>query len=169
MSNLTVYLAMLLLGSNFSSTTVAKPNPPQAVVQLVDEEQRFVDLVNSERVAKGLKILQLDPLLVEVSRGHSKEMCDKSYFDHMSPTASLRTPLDRYLAMAKHRPTWAYLGENLFYCSIVDVNRGHVCLMDSPSHRENIVNPKYERMGVGVYKDSKGEFWVTEMFIASVD
>ncbi len=169
MSNLTTYLAMLLLGSNFSTTTVAKPDPPKAVVQMVDEEQRFLDLINAERSSNGLSVLLADPLLVEVSRKHSQEMCDKNYFDHVSPTAGLRTALDRYLADLGHTPKWAYLGENLFYCSIVDVNRGHTCLMASQAHRDNILNPKFARCGVGVYKSRDGQFWVTQMFIASTD
>jgi len=170
MSNLTIYLAMLMLGSNFSSTTVAKQQPPPAAVaQLVDEEQRLVDLINSERLPRGLGMLQVDPMLVQVSREHSEEMAEKSYFDHVSPTPGRRMPIDRYLAAVKRRPTWAYLGENLFYCSIVDVNRGHTCLMESSKHRDNILNPKYRRVGVGVYENEKGEFWVTEMFLAATD
>jgi uncharacterized protein YkwD len=167
MSNLAVYLAMLLLGSSFSSSTVVKSDQPAAIVQMGQEEQRFIDLVNSERVANGMSVLKIDPTLVEVSRAHSKEMCDKSYFNHVSPTSGLNMPLDRYLAMAEHRPRTVYLGENLFYCSIVDVNRGHVSLMNSPSHRENIMNPKFELIGVGVYKNEAGEFWVTEMFLTT--
>ena len=157
---------MLLLGSNFTSSTVAKPVLNKAVVQMVDEEQRFTNLVNSERAANGLKVLELDTLLVQVGRNHAKEMCDKNYFNHMSPTPRLKTPLDRYLASIQTRPGRLSLGENLFYCSIVDVNRGHMCLMESPGHRANILNPKFDRIGVGVYKSPSGEFWVTEMFIS---
>jgi uncharacterized protein YkwD len=169
MASVAIYLAMLMFGSNFSYATVDKQPQKVATIQLTDEEQRFTDLVNNERLSKGLKTLQLDPLLVEISRSHSKEMADKSYFDHFSPTPGQRTALDRYLSAVKHRPVWALVGENLFYCSIVDVNRGHECLMDSRSHRENILNSRFEKIGVGVYKDDTGQFWVTEMFLSSVD
>lgn len=182
-----------MMGSNFSSTAVAKEPVHQAVkvqssvqqssmmqqlpgvqqqssdVQLTEEEQRFIDLTNSERLLRGMNALKFDPQLVEVAREHSKEMAEKNYFDHISPTPGLRTAVDRYLAVVKRRPTWALVGENLFYCSIVDVNRGHTCLMESKSHRDNILNPRFERMGVGVYKDKDGQFWVTEMFLAIVD
>jgi uncharacterized protein YkwD len=180
MSSLTIYLAMLMLGSNFSSTVAKEPpkpviqQPAQSVllsdaVQMTDEEQRFVDLLNRERMQRGLRTLTIDSTLIEVARGHSKEMAEKNYFDHVSPTPGLRTALDRYLASIKRRPTWALVGENLFYCSIVDVNRGHTCFMESRSHKENILNPKFDRIGVGVYKDEDGEFWVTEMFLAQID
>lgn len=211
MTSVSVYLAMLMLGSNVSTADVPKPPvvavaagvvstgapvpvvpsaaspavaPPvvevpampasgatKAVgsVQLTDEEARFVDLVNSERASRGLSVLRLDPLLVQISRAHSKEMCDLNYFDHVSPTPGMRTALNRLLVALKRRPSWAYVGENLFYCSIVDVNRGHTCLMESHSHRENILNPKFEKIGVGVYSDARGQFWVTQMFLASTD
>lgn len=171
---------MLMLGSNFSSTAVAKEPVHQAVkvqasaqqssvVQLTEEEQRFIDLTNSERLLRGMNALNLDPTLVEAARKHSKEMAEKDYFDHISPTPGLRTAVDRYIAEIKRRPTWALVGENLFYCSIVDVNRGHTCLMESRTHRDNILNPRFERIGVGIYKDKDGEFWVTEMFLSVVD
>ncbi len=223
MTSVSVYLALLMLGSNVS-TTAAVPKPPQMVVtagvvttptavpmppavvpvaaspvaasapvisaptasavasvattaatmavgsvQVTDDEQRFIDLVNYERAEKGLRHLRVDPILVEVSRGHSKEMGDLDYFDHVSPTPGMRTALNRYLVALGHRPNWAYVGENLFYCSIVDINRGHSCLMASPSHRENILNPRFERIGVGTYTDAKGQYWVTQMFLASTD
>ena len=170
MTQLSLYFGMLMLTANFSSTASDTPNVP--VVQQATptaEEQRFVDLVNYERWWRGENQLTVDPKLVEASRAHSREMGEMGYFDHHSPTAGLETAMDRYLALAERRPSWAYLGENLFYCSITDVNRGHDSLMKSAPHQANILNPKFERIGVGVYKASNGEFWVTQMFLAKTD
>ncbi len=133
------------------------------------EELRYIELTNIERAARGLPQLVAEPLLAEIGRAHSREMSDMAYFSHTSPTSSLKTPLDRYLAGELHRPTWALVGENLFYCSIVDVERGHTAFMNSKGHRENILEPRYERMGVGIYVNTKGEFYVTEMFLAKTD
>lgn len=174
MTKLTLYLAMMVFSSNFSSTTAVKDRPAeiqtaQQTMQLADEEQRFIDLINSERYARGLNTLALDPTLVETAREHSKEMCDKDYFDHYSPTPEKRTARERFLLKTDKRPIWALIGENLFYCSITDVNRGHTCLMESPGHRENILNSKFDRVGVGVYKSEDGQFWVTEMFLTRID
>lgn len=136
---------------------------------MTQEELKFVDLVNKERAGRGLSQLVIDPLLVQVARGHSREMADKNYFSHTSPTAGIKTPLDRYLALEKHRPTWALVGENLYYCSIVDVDRGHVALMNSEGHRANILEGKFERIGVGAFIDRKGQFYVTETFLAKTE
>lgn len=159
--------ACLVMSSNFSSTAV----PPQAAdVQqystVTAEEQRFVDYVNAERWNRGLKGLEMDPLLVDIARDHSRDMAEQDYFDHYSRIPGKRTALDRFIAGLGHRPQWAYVGENLFYCSIIDVNRGHDALMKSPSHRSNILNARFEKIGVGAYKDESGQFWVTQMFAA---
>ncbi len=129
-------------------------------------EQRFVDFTNAERRAKGLKTLTVNALLVQVAREHSREMWEKKYFDHYSPTPGLRTPMERYLKGLGRTPAWAYLGENLFYCSIVDVERGHRCLMDSPKHRENIMNDQFREIGVGCFTAPDGQFYVTQLFLA---
>jgi len=145
-----------------------KPASGDGIV-MTQEELRFIDLVNKERADRGLSQLVPDPLLVRVARGHSREMAEKDYFSHTSPTPGIKTPLDRYLALEKHRPMWALVGENLYYCSLVDVDRGHVALMNSKGHRQNILEPKYERIGVGAHVDEKGQFFVTETFLAKTD
>jgi uncharacterized protein YkwD len=131
------------------------------------DEQRFLALVNRERAERHLIELKPDPMLVAIAREHSREMYEKNYFDHISPTPGLRTPMDRYLRAVPHRPPHACVGENLFYCSVVDVERGHRALMNSPEHRENILYPPFRRGGIGIYKSDSGEFWVTEMFLTT--
>lgn len=170
MTKLSLYLATLLLGSNFSASSV--PKAPPAVVasaQMTDTEQRFADLANTERRGRKLGALAINPLLVQVARAHSREMWEKDYFDHFSPTPGLKTPMNRYLGSLGHTPRWAYLGENLFYCSRVDADRGHRCLMQSPAHRENILNGRFQQIGVGSFVSPDGQFWVTELFLAQVD
>jgi len=169
-TKLSLFLGVMMLASNFSTTTQAKkPAAGLVVVQLTLEEQRFLDLTNSERWWRNMGQLEVDPVLVQVCRRHSKEMSEKDYFDHRSPTPGQETPMNRYLLALNSRPSWAYLGENLFYCSIPDVNRGHSALMESPDHRANILDPTYTHIGIGMYESKTGEFWVTEMFLAKVD
>ncbi len=148
--------------------------PATSVLQPVgtactDVEKRFVNLVNAERKKHGLKTLSINPLLVEVARAHSREMWEKNYFDHISPSLELRTPMDRYLKSLGRTPRWALLGENLFYCSVADVDRGHRCLMQSPKHRDNILNPEYREIGIGCLTAPDGQFYATQLFLAQID
>lgn len=170
MTKLSLYLATLLLGTNFSASTLPK-DPPTApyLSRTAAIEQQFVDLVNAERRDRNLGTLSTNARLAQVAREHCREMFEEDYFDHRSPTPGCKTPMDRYIKDLGHTPTWAYLGENLFYCSAVDADRGHVCLMDSPKHRENILNPRFREMGVGVHIGKDDRFWVTQLFLAQID
>jgi uncharacterized protein YkwD len=147
--------------------TLAGHVETEKALSCTPEEIRFVELANKERAKRSLRQLALDPLLVAVARQHSQEMMEKSYFDHYSPTPGFRTPMDRYLKGLGFRPTYACVGENLFYCSVIDVERGHQAFMNSPAHRENVLFAQYEKIGVGIQRNNKGEFWVTEMFLSS--
>jgi uncharacterized protein YkwD len=169
MARLFLILAILLVLTNMAFAQVLAPMPTSGATVMTADELRYLELTNKERAARGLSQLVIDPLLVDVGRAHSREMSDKAYFSHTSPTTALKTPLDRYLAAEPHRPSWALVGENLFYCSIVDVERGHVAFMNSKGHRANILEPRYERMGVGIYVNPRGEFYVTEMFLSKTD
>jgi uncharacterized protein YkwD len=170
MIKLSFYLATVLLNTNFSATSA--PVVPSSVAfspAVVMAEQQISDLANAERRGKGLGELTTNPLLVRVARQHSREMCERGYFDHASPVAELKTPMKRYLQALGYVPKWACVGENLFYCSIVDPVRGHHCLMDSPAHRDNMLDERFEQIGVGVHISSDGRFWVTQVFLAQKD
>ena len=157
------------------------PIPTQVVPASPDtlsaEEQEFIGKVNAERTGRGLNALTVDPLLVHTARAHSHEMCARDYFDHHSPTPGLTTPMDRYLQGLHDEggstPESLLIGENIYYCSvfndIYNVDYGHRALMDSPGHRANILEKRFTKIGLGVYRNARGEFWVTEMFSRDTD
>jgi uncharacterized protein YkwD len=137
------------------------------------EEEDLVTAINTERTSRGLDPLTLDPLLREAACDHCREMCELNYFDHRSPTRGETTPVDRYLdelhADGEKRPSAALVGENIFFASVTNdvynAEYAHQSLMASPSHRENILEPRFTKVGVGLYRDPQGRFWVTEMFL----
>ncbi len=161
------------------ATATVRTNLPTDLAQpdgsdgLLPEEREFIARVNDERTSRGLNALVLDPLLVSVARGHSREMCSLDYFDHHSPTSDQRTPMDRYIYGLRQSgdgtPGYLLVGENIYYCSesneTYNVEFGHQALMNSPGHRANILEPRFAKIGVGIYRNAKGEFWVTEMFL----
>lgn len=137
------------------------------------EEQDLVAAINAERTARGLEPLSVDPVLCEAARAHCREMCDLNYFAHKSPTPGDETPVDRYLDKlhtdGEKRPDTALVGENIFFASVTNdfygASYAHQRLMASPSHRENILESRFTKVGVGLYRDPEGRFWVTEMFL----
>lgn len=172
MTGFSLYLVTLLLGTR--APVVAPPviQPPQIIVshiRLSGNERRLVNLVNAERRSSGLNELKVNPMLVRIAREHSREMCEKDYFDHISPDPDLRTPKARYLKGLGHTPNWACIAENLFYSSVVDADLGHKCLMESAPHKDNILSDQFNEIGVGVYESPDGRFWVTQMFLTQID
>lgn len=125
---------------------------------LTADEQKMLDLVNSERKKAGLAPLKVDMRLVEISRMKSKDMIDKNYFSHTSPTYG--SPFDM---LKKSGISYSYAGENLAGSN--DVERAHVNLMNSPGHRRNILNSNYTHVGIGIVKGGPYGKMYTQTFI----
>lgn len=108
-----------------------------------DLETQMLGLINKERAKEGLKPLKADPEETVVARAHSKDMFARGYFAHVNPDG--KTPFDRMRA-AKIKFTNA--GENLALAQTLEI--AHTNLMNSPGHRANIMNPKFNRVGIGI-------------------
>jgi uncharacterized protein YkwD len=138
--------------------------------QLTAEETALFTLINEDRVANGLSPVVLDAGLIQIARAHSKDMCERKYFDHYAPSPGPVTPMDRYLAFLGHRPEYAMVGENIYFRSLTDVpeqtqNQAETAFMNSPGHRANILQAKFNKVGVGFYRSANGAWWVTQMFL----
>ncbi|NGY83499.1 hypothetical protein F6Y03_20180 [Bacillus megaterium] len=120
-------------------------------------EQKVVDLVNQEREKQGLKPLTLNKKLSDVARTKSKDMMDKGYFDHNSPTYG--SPFDM---MKQFGIEYTTAGENIAkgQQSPEDVMNAW---MNSDGHRKNILNPDFTEIGVG-YVNGDTTYW-TQQFI----
>ncbi|MCL5784405.1 MAG: CvpA family protein [Patescibacteria group bacterium] len=111
----------------------------------IDEqsENLMIDLVNRERVSRGLKALSLDGRLREVGRGHSADMLKRGYFSHYSPEGL--TVADR---VTNAGIDFLIVGENLAYAPNVEL--AHQGLMNSEGHRANILSADFSKIGIGV-------------------
>lgn len=106
-------------------------------------EERMLELINQERLGAGLHPLIRDPLMGTVARSHSLDMLRREYFDHQSPEGTL--PWDR---MRKAGVVFKdCCSENLGRETTVELV--HQGLMNSPGHRDNILTPKWNRVGIG--------------------
>jgi hypothetical protein len=92
--------------------------------------------------------LRWDPCLARKAVGRAKKMLKTGYFDHKDPDTG-RNPAWR-MVTACHRCTYA--GENLAKGD-EPAKSIHEALMDSPTHRKNILNAKFDLLGVGCYED----------------
>lgn len=113
---------------------------------VVDEkaESEIFSKVNEERKSSGISELNWDTNLVFVSRAHARDMWERKYFSHISPEG--KDVGDR-LTVAK--VNYSFAGENLALAPTTLT--AHSGLMNSKGHRENILDPKFKKVGIGVY------------------
>jgi len=121
-----------------------------------EAEEQMVEIMNVERRRRGLTPLAVDATLREVARAHAKDLLQQGYFAHMGRDG--RSPFDRMHASGIQYTT---AGENLALGPTTeDAEAG---LIASPSHRANILNPRFARVGVGVMDGGQdGEMFVQE-------
>jgi uncharacterized protein YkwD len=123
-------------------------------------KQRLLDLINEDRHRAGLTPLADHDALGRVARLHSYDMELHSFVGHTSPTtgnaedrlrvAGIRTPVVLENIGRGYSPD--------------EVHRG---LMESPGHRENVLNPEVTHVGIGVVlapEDQRTAYLVTELF-----
>lgn len=115
-----------------------------------------IDLTNAERKKQGLPALQAYPELNNVADMKAKDMNDKGYFSHTSPTYG--SPFDM---MRDFGITYESAGENIAQGQRSPEEVVNAW-MNSEGHRANILNDKYTHIGVGF--DEGGYEWV-QMFV----
>ncbi|HEY8341846.1 MAG TPA: CAP domain-containing protein [Calditerricola sp.] len=108
-------------------------------------EQKVVDLVNAERAKVGLPPLVHDAQLSKIALIKAQDMYHNHYFSHYSPTYG--SPFDM---LKRFGVAYTYAGENIAkgYPDAQSVMAGW---MGSAGHRQNILHPAYDRIGVAHY------------------
>ena len=138
-------------------TVPVPPTVPEQTILSADELQMF-NLINEERKQRGLNELIIHEGLVKVARLKSRDMIDRGYFAHQSPTYG--SPFDM---MKNAGIAFTYAGENLAGASTVA--RAHTSLMNSSGHRANILNVNYTHVGIGIVDGGPNGKMFTQMFI----
>jgi uncharacterized protein YkwD len=127
-----------------------------------DEDEIFA-LVNDERRKNNLKSLAWDNQLAEIARDYSRQMAEENFFDHFDPRGA-NVVVRAKRAKLKH---WSKIGENLF--SVENLKNFDAFAvkswMESPTHRENILDADFNTAGIGIVESGDGEIFVTQVFI----
>jgi hypothetical protein len=113
------------------------------------EESQFVSLTNSARANAGLGGYSVSGDLVALARRHSQEMAAKHTIYH-NPN------------LANDVSGWQAVGENVGMGG--SASSIHNAFMNSPAHRDNILDHDFTQVGIGTAYDDKGVLYVTEVF-----
>ncbi len=121
-------------------------------------EYQLIDLINAERIRRGLSPLRVSPILIQTAEAHSQDMVDRKFFDHTTPDG--QTPGNRLTEAG-----YAYwsCGENIGagYTTEQAMFTGW---MESPyGHRELMLDPDFTEIGVGfVTGGPYGYYWTAD-------
>ena len=163
---LSVALSTALTGVAGLAPTVAHANTLQALSAAPSEavmslEQQFFTLLNADRTASGLAPLAYDPDLSTVARWRSEDMAARTYFSH---------DIGGYMVFSVLKEqgiSYRVAGENLAYnyqSADRTVSAAGAALMNSPTHRDNILRGDYTHAGVGIAMAPDGRVLYTQLF-----
>jgi len=121
-------------------------------------EYQLFDLVNAARLKKHIPLLSWDGKIAYTARKHSEDMANNRYFSHTNLRG--QSPFDRMKADGIYFST---AGENIAYGQFNAIF-AHEAWMNSLGHRQNVLNPSFQRLGVGVAFDPLGRPYYTQNF-----
>ncbi|MEY9974591.1 uncharacterized protein YkwD [Lysinibacillus sp. RC46] len=135
------------------------PTPPSSFLQQeinVASAAQLDDLINVTRVQHDLTPLNIDDSLEEVAKMHSEDMKVHNFLAHESPTNG-----DLKKRLGTQGIEYSEANENLAtdYFDAIEAMHGW---LNSPEHRNVILNDKYTTVGSGVFLN-----YYTQIFLES--
>lgn len=107
-------------------------------------EAEIIRLINKERTKAGVKKLKVSKSMKKYTILRSQDMSKEKYFGHSSPIYGRWANL---LYSSEYR--FSYAGENLA-AGFTKAEHFVEAWMASPSHRKNILNPKFTKTSVTI-------------------
>ena len=103
-----------------------------------------VRLTNEKRATAGLSALSLNQELSAAAYTKGQDMIGRDYWAHIAPDGT-----EPWKFFKDFGYKYRYAGENLAR-DFSDASSAVDAWMNSPTHKENILNPKYKEIGIGV-------------------
>lgn len=137
----------------------------------VEEEQNsnltisgILDLSNRERLIRGIDSLTNNESLNRAAEMKVDDMIENNYFAHISPSGEEASDL-----VSSVEYSFIAVGENLAYGEFRDNEELVSGWMNSPGHKENILNSGYLEIGIAVRKIPNEEVWMAVQIFALPD
>jgi uncharacterized protein YkwD len=126
-------------------------------------EHAAFEMINQKRIEHGLKPLIWSDEVAAIARLHSRNMASMGFFGHRGMDNKMVS--DRADEAGLKR--WRSIGENIaFERGYQDPTAKAVQLwLDSPSHRQNLMNSDWREAAVGVAVATDGSYYFTQVFL----
>lgn len=157
MRRVILFLVMLLFWYARNTALADDPKTPPKL-EISPDEKVILDLTNKARAAEKLPPLQPNAALFQAARSHTENMAKQEKLEHMLDGKRVG---DRVKAAGYD---YKQVGENIAEGENVtpeDIIKGW---LESKAHRENMLNPIFTEIGLGVAKSAKGRVYYTQVF-----
>ena len=126
------------------------------------KEQNLLNLINKVRKREGIRPLEMNSNLIQIARRKATDMIENDYFTHNSPIYG--SPFDM---LKEEGVDYGLAGENLARAETVE--EGFAGLMESPEHKDNILNTRYDEVGIGIVEGGPYGLMIVQLFIDDPD
>ncbi len=151
----------LYLGIPSPLHPIHKLYPPESF-RRQDISAEIFSLINQSRKTHGLKPLRRSFSLSKIAQAHSEDMRDNGFFGHTSPAFG-----DLAQRLSSSGIKYFNASENLALSS--SPKQAHESLMNSPSHRQTLLDPHLTDVGIGIAIDHRQKlFYLTQCFIQAL-
>ncbi len=123
-------------------------------------EKSLFEYIDQERKNRNLPLLKLSAELSAVARKHSRDMAARSELSHLS--SSGKTYEER---LVQDGLFFIDIGENVAFSETFRADIIHQSLMKSKDHKENILMPNFDRVGIGVIYSENSGYYITQDFL----
>ncbi len=149
-------VARFVLAGSLSILPVTGLAPPAHAATPMELESCFLDQINVARTINGAAALELSSNLSEYGRSHSTTMAAAGYLFH-SGSEQLEPELPS---------GWQAWGENVGYATGSEsCDWLFEAFWESPGHRDALLNPIFDLVGIGVIIDAEDTLWTTHVFV----
>jgi hypothetical protein len=148
--------ALLFAGSEPPrGLSVSKAPGEELALTTDDPRTAIVQMVNAARRSERLNALELDERLTTLAQSHAEAMRRARKTAHDAGDGDLNYRLEQ-LGLELDA------GENVAHAASAALAQR--ALWASPSHRENLLFPRFTQLGIGVAPDPDGTLWVCQVF-----
>ena len=130
--------------------------------------ERFFAATNAQRTKAGQTPYWWHERAARVAQARCDDMVARDYFGHTTPDGTKGYVEE---LQAQGIANWILAGENLAqngYPETEAVERSMTTLMNSPTHRANILDPVFESCGIGYAQRPTGVHLWAQVFLAGV-
>ena len=140
-------------------------SPAEATVMLLlTDEQQLIDLTNADRASNGVAPVEFDPQTLPIARQRAEMQLGSQSLNHYDASGQL--VFAELLSQANLG--YSLAGENLARAASIDssvTQRVEQALMQSPTHRKNILETTFHRLAIGAATDpSTGQIAFAEVY-----